>query len=400
MGLDVVTLQIAVGCGAFIATGVLFATCRYHPRVRGAAEWTMALGLLGAGLILLALRGRADDMVTLVVGNICILAAEWFFTTGNLRYAGRRTLPPWSLVVIAVASGAFFWRYSIVEPDTMLRVVVVSGAVAVFAAMAAYALRGVHSAYPLVVRMIIGLNVAVAAAHALRAGLAWVHRTAAGGLAVFGPYNEITQLLSLLVVMIFAYCYMQLIWAQTNEELKRRASVDPLTGVFNRRGFESMCAPALEQCAARGQTAVLMVMDLDHFKKVNDAFGHQAGDSVLSTFAGLCQNSLRTVDLFGRYGGEEFVALLPGTDVAEAGNVAARLRMALARAPLRCGGTQVPVTVSIGLAQTLEGERTLDDLFRRADAALYESKKQGRNRVVVAGGADSQLAALGHDAPA
>jgi diguanylate cyclase (GGDEF)-like protein len=133
------------------------------------------------------------------------------------------------------------------------------------------------------------------------------------------------------------------------------------------------------------------MIDVDHFKRINDTLGHQAGDQVLAHLAGLFQGSVRKSDLVARYGGEEFAVLLTGAGLIQGMDLAERIRRAVAGAPCRVAGRDVVVTVSAGVAEARErvafGETALDDLLARADAALYAAKAAGRNRVRGDGGA-------------
>lgn len=162
------------------------------------------------------------------------------------------------------------------------------------------------------------------------------------------------------------------------------ATRDHLTGVLNRRAFLERAAELHERWR-NGRTAyTLMMLDLDHFKLVNDRHGHDIGDAALRDFAGLCESTLRQHDLFARWGGEEFVALLPGTNISAATAVAERIRARTSRYKAAPSGSIAHrQTVSIGLARPARGA-TLDDVLRDADHALYAAKTQGRNRIAIA----------------
>jgi len=168
------------------------------------------------------------------------------------------------------------------------------------------------------------------------------------------------------------------------QELKRLANTDALTGAYNRRRFLELAGQELARAKRYGGPLSLLMLDLDHFKAVNDNYGHEAGDLVLKDMVRVCQGVLREVDIFGRVGGEEFMALLPETGLDGGRNVAERLRAALAAAPVAADGNQISYTASIGVA-ALESEMTLEPLMKQADQAMYQAKQTGRNRVVVAG---------------
>jgi two-component system cell cycle response regulator len=162
------------------------------------------------------------------------------------------------------------------------------------------------------------------------------------------------------------------------------AITDALTGLFNRRYMESHLGTLIEQAASRGKPLATLVIDIDYFKSINDTHGHDAGDDVLRDFALRIKRSIRGIDLACRYGGEEFVLVMPETDMAVAAMVAERLRRRIAGEPfaIQQGAKTIPVTISIGIAALRGKEDTAATLLKRADQALYRAKRDGRNRVV------------------
>ncbi len=161
------------------------------------------------------------------------------------------------------------------------------------------------------------------------------------------------------------------------------AITDALTGLYNRRYMESHVGTLVEQAVARGKPLTVLVLDIDFFKTINDSYGHDAGDDVLREFAIRIKKSIRGIDLACRYGGEEFVVVMPETDMAVATMVAERLRRRIATEPfpIQQGGRLIEVTISIGLA-ALGRDDTAASVLKRADQALYRAKRDGRNRVV------------------
>lgn len=172
------------------------------------------------------------------------------------------------------------------------------------------------------------------------------------------------------------------------EELRRLATVDELTGLFNRRHFFAAGRRVLERARRDGRPAALLLFDLDHFKRINDHFGHEAGDRVLRAVASRCRRLLRPGDLLARLGGEEFAALLPDTDAVAASRVAERLRRGIARLEVEVGEDVVRPTASIGLALAGGVDGGLEALLAAADRALYRAKAKGRDRVEEATAAD------------
>ncbi len=169
------------------------------------------------------------------------------------------------------------------------------------------------------------------------------------------------------------------------EQYKQHATMDPLTGLFNRRGLEDLGARLIRRLSMSDSTMSLMMVDIDHFKRFNDEFGHQAGDYVLSVVAQVLKNQLRPTDVVARYGGEELTVLLPDTRLDGARVAAERVRSKIEHTSTKMpDGTELPaVTVSIGIAE-IAPEQTLAPLMEKADAALYEAKRGGRNQVRLA----------------
>lgn len=164
---------------------------------------------------------------------------------------------------------------------------------------------------------------------------------------------------------------------QTEERLKQLATTDALTGICNRRHFDEVLASEINRAARFSSPLSLILFDIDHFKRVNDTFGHQAGDRVLTQLAVTVGNSIRTVDLFARWGGEEFVVMLPGSDLDAGRLLAEKLRMALEKQPFSDVGQ---VTCSFGVAEYAPGDNA-DALIKKVDRCLYHAKASGRNRV-------------------
>jgi two-component system cell cycle response regulator len=170
---------------------------------------------------------------------------------------------------------------------------------------------------------------------------------------------------------------------QTSIEM---AITDGLTGLHNRRYMESHLATLADQASTRGRPLALMMLDIDFFKKINDTHGHDAGDDVLREFAVRIKKSIRGIDLACRYGGEEFIVVMPETDAHVASLVAERLRRAIAGEPfaIEKGTRRIDVTISIGLSTLEKKGEPVADVLKRADTALYRAKHDGRNRVVAA----------------
>lgn len=165
-------------------------------------------------------------------------------------------------------------------------------------------------------------------------------------------------------------------------KLRQLATTDGLTGALNRAEFLASAQRQLEASQAAGEVLGLLMLDVDHFKAINDSFGHAGGDRALEHLSALLRSGVRQIDLLGRLGGEEFAIMLPGTPPSTAEIVAERLRARVADTPIPFGDRLIPMTLSIGLAHRLETDRSIDQVIARADHALYRAKDRGRNQVV------------------
>lgn len=167
-------------------------------------------------------------------------------------------------------------------------------------------------------------------------------------------------------------------------ELQRLATIDVLTQSSNRRHFFECANREFEQARLQGMPMAFLLLDIDDFKVINDTYGHQEGDNVLQKIAESGRSVLRRGDLFGRIGGEEFAAVFPGCAPDMALQVAERLQREIQRLMFRCGEQAFGITVSQGLTSITADDQSLDNLFARADAAMYEAKRKGKNRIIAA----------------
>jgi diguanylate cyclase (GGDEF)-like protein len=166
-------------------------------------------------------------------------------------------------------------------------------------------------------------------------------------------------------------------------KLERAANCDPLTGLLNRRAIREHLENQIERHATNRYPLAILLCDLDHFKQINDTYGHDMGDQVLRSVAHRLQDSLRELDLLARWGGEEFLVLLPDTDLQGGAVVAEKIRKRLADEPFQAGNAELSLSLSIGMSAYAAGQ-SVETCIKTADGALYQAKHRGRNRVVVA----------------
>ncbi len=183
---------------------------------------------------------------------------------------------------------------------------------------------------------------------------------------------------------VLKFVYAGSVEAGYHQTLYELATVDALTGLYNRRKFRELLETAVNAAIADDTALSVVFIDLDHFKRINDAMGHSAGDEVLRQFGQLLRDRLSNAEIGGRLGGEEFAVCLPGCGIIRAGQRAEDLRAAIATTPVAAPGRTVTITASFGVASWRAGLKTAADLMRAADAALMRAKRAGRNQVCIA----------------
>lgn len=175
----------------------------------------------------------------------------------------------------------------------------------------------------------------------------------------------------------------QLVLAAANEELAERALIDTLTRIWNRGAISEIAARELETARTNGEPTAFILLDIDHFKKVNDTYGHVAGDEVLRKVGEKLRQVVRPLDAVGRWGGEEFLCVLPGCGESDLFLAAERIREAIAKTPIRYEGHLIPVTASLGATLSRDGSHFVELLVRAADQGLYKAKLSGRNKTCI-----------------
>lgn len=196
------------------------------------------------------------------------------------------------------------------------------------------------------------------------------------------PVNAYTFMVGAVSQFFISSLFVLMLSYQLNKSLASMVTVDGLTGVLNRRGLEDSCEKMQGLCKRVHMGMAALLIDIDHFKKVNDKHGHLTGDDVLRHMTEVVSNVLRTGDVIGRYGGEEFVVFMPNTNESEASILAERIRAAVEATPFSQGKLSIPVTVSVGAADSVRAGYDFKGLIAAADATLYAAKEGGRNKVL------------------
>jgi diguanylate cyclase (GGDEF)-like protein len=363
--------------GLLLAFMLFFLRLSYPRSIRGLGLWSAAHAWVFLSTLLFAGRGFWPDFVTIVLANLVLLAGIVSYHAGIARFFGRRVVW-WRWVALLLVLAPVLYWYGLVDPNYNARLIVVclvwSG---IFLSMAWMIWHHAPRTFPthFTVATLL-LHVAVLL---LRFFSAWMPMAEEGLLT---PTRVQSLYVGSNALMLLALGMGMILLAgdRLRAEFEHIASHDPLTNVLTRRVFMDACAQELARCRRHGRSMALLLMDIDHFKGVNDTHGHQMGDRVLLDFAQRITGLLRRPDLLARFGGEEFVLLLPETTLDEALAVAERILARVAEP----GEGLPPITVSVGVATNRPDEAEIDTLLARADKALYKAKDEGRNRVEIA----------------
>jgi diguanylate cyclase (GGDEF)-like protein len=383
MTLDVHTLFLVT----IYVEGILGLLLRFvwaqNMALRAVCWWGFAHVTRLASIGLFGLYGSSPDLISIDLANALLFTAFAMTWTGARVFDGRPVEP------VYLVTGAVLWllvcRLPLVTENNDLRSLIIAGIITSYVWLTAYEFwRGrseaLVSRWPAIVMFF-----AHGALFLLRTPMIALLPSASNGDGIYGSvWMTVLSFEALLLTISSAFLLLAMAKERTELRHRKAAMVDPLTGIANRRSFLQDASMLAKLHLANPRPTAFLVIDLDHFKSINDRFGHAVGDRVLEIFTEAARKSMRGSDLVGRLGGEEFAAVLADTSREKAVAVAERIRETFAQMAREVDGHPVCGTVSIGLVHCLG--RTLDvtELLAQADHALYYAKERGRNRVEVA----------------
>lgn len=353
----------------------------------------VALALWGSGFttasiataLIIFARGTVPDFWSIIVGNALLAAAYGVLWCGARKFNGKET--PITLALAGVLLWILACSIAPIYARAEARAAVIAAIAVSYTLLALLELwRGRGDGawrWPI---MLLLLGHAAAIPVRIPIAGAWTHPDPADvDLLTFMIFE------TAFVCICAAYLFGGLAKDRISASYRRISLTDSLTRVPNRRGFFETAERLLMRTRFARQPVALLLFDLDRFKSINDRYGHQAGDEVLTAFCRLATSVLRPTDLFGRIGGEEFASLLPDTEQQDALWLADRLRTAFEGASHAVGGRTLTATVSVGVAVSNDAGVDLSALQQQADQALYRAKSLGRNRVEISGRPDEPL---------
>ena len=375
MQLDPHTLIVMAGfMSTMMAVVLLFMRRNYPAGIRGLDYWAAAPVLWLVSMLLFSGSGELPQFLSVVLANQALLMGATVYYIGSRRFLGHGG--GWALWgSVAVASTLVITWLTYVAPSYALRVAIFSLLMAVlYGAHLRFQLQHGGKSFPTrLVQVVLALHILV-----LLTRFASVLMGRAGsGVMEPSPFQTIYMGAYVMTVLMLSIGAILLATDRVRTELEHLATHDSLTQTLNRRAAMQLCQEEVDRARRYGHGPSIMMLDLDNFKMVNDTHGHQHGDAVLVHFAACTAAALRSEDRLGRYGGEEFLVLLPDTDALAASRVAQRIHALLhAGHPLDC-------QLSIGVTSWHGPQDTLDAMLARADAALYQAKESGRNQTCI-----------------
>jgi diguanylate cyclase (GGDEF)-like protein len=404
---DVATATSLVG---FLSILIACAFRGLHGRALSATpggQWAISALAGGAAALLAANSDKLPAYIGTVADNALSVVSLVFIHRGTAMLVGASNSDRYYALCVAAAAAGFAW-FSYGHPSVEARIALVSACRAAFYCATLRMLVG-RSGLPAGTRYLAGILALAAVWSLLRLGIALFSRSHVDSFLEGGTsFAVMVSVGGILQVLVNAFQFrleseqirdelaanatrlqqkrdmLRNVVAARTAELTRQATTDSMTGIANRRHFMERGNDEIERARRYHLPLTLLLLDIDHFKQINDRFGHPAGDKLLQVVAQACQSNARNVDLPGRLGGEEFALLMPETSAIAARLAAERLRRAIADIPPALSGVPHQVTASFGIAALNAHDHSMDDLVARADAALYRAKNGGRNRVEAA----------------
>lgn len=371
-----VLVHVAVNIGQALVMVYLWSVQRNYPPAK---DWAIGALMFAIGLFLFSLRNNVPVVISEIFSNVFLLPGLMLFNFGIAKAAGRK--PPFylGLAFCALANVLLVW-FTVISPAPLVAALIHNFFIIALDLYVAYAcLKATAPKGNQTFRILGVLYVILVLACSWRVAGGVFHLT----LSFSETLPRLFWIMMSLIVFPMTTVLLTLHTSQRlQEEINEQARRDILTGAFNRRAFEEFTAREWAQAVRHGLPLSILMVDIDHFKKINDQYGHPVGDETLAQMSRTAQLALRANDIWCRIGGEEFVALLPNTAIDQALIVAERIRSVVEETTISTASGQLNVSVSIGAAERLPTQSHWSEFLATSDDALYKAKAAGRNRVL------------------
>lgn len=374
------TLLLVLMILVALMTCVLFATWMLNPRIGGLREWFLGYVSALINILNFIIKPQIPPLVDLLITQTCLVATGILACWGAYRFVGKKHFPiKVSLATLLIVLSASVY-YLLVQPNPAARFTISSLTTGIFLLAAALVMfQSAGREFP--ARILFGIALLIHGAFMfLRSFLLSVPSKELLFSDLSFGWSQLILMEQILVAVLFTLGVVMMVNERISLELNVRADRDFLTNLFNRGAFIRQLKKSVSFCLRTQSPLTLMILDIDHFKSINDQFGHSAGDQALVEFAKVINGTIRNEDIAGRLGGEEFAILLPNTNLEAAMLIAERLRLNVAQATVMHEQWQIDLKVSIGVS-SLSGADDVEAFISRADRAMYAAKSAGRNRV-------------------
>lgn len=380
LDLDIRTLSIiTVLVSTAYGIGMLMLKAIQTTHIRGLQTLVFAIFLIAFGFLALSFGNSTTFWLSKILANSAIGLGYALIVTGLSQFRQASS----NNTAIALAGFPvlvlYLIFYSEFQMSTNARIIVLSMYISLCCALSTYVVaRGEAKDHPIAVRLLSAAFSLMSLWMLFRAGFTY-HSAEIADFMLASDVHQISFLLSIALILALGFTFPLMVNARLVINIYNTSLLDPLTNLYNRRAMEDMVPRELSRVERTHSELSIILLDIDHFKQVNDQYGHQVGDVTLSGIGQLLNTHLRGQDLSFRIGGEEFLILLPDTNLDSALVVAEKLRQIMSETQFSAK-QQEPCTASFGVAQLLRHDEW-DSLLNRADAALYLAKRKGRNRV-------------------
>ena len=374
-----VLIYVGINIGQTVVLAYLWSVQRNYPPAK---DWALGSLMFAIGLFLFSLRNLVPAVLSEIVSNIFLLPGLMLFNFGIVKATGRK--PPFKagMALCVIANATLAW-FTLVAPNYPAGVLTQNTVFLIFDLYTAYfclvarTAKGNHT-----FRLIGFLFVLLVIACSWRVAGGVFGLTFSSSPALPRLFWIATSLISFPMITVLLTLHTS---QRLQEEIHAQARRDTLTGAYNRRAFTEFADREWSRSMRHGSPLSILLVDIDHFKRFNDQHGHQTGDTALVEVSKAAHAALRANDIWCRYGGEEFIALLPDTTLDQALAVADRLRLSVEHTTISSPHGLLNVSVSIGVAERLSHYADVSDVLAVSDEALYKAKAAGRNRVIAAG---------------
>ncbi|HSR01416.1 MAG TPA: GGDEF domain-containing protein [Methylophilaceae bacterium] len=364
----------------FMLSMLLGITRVHHKGLKGPGYWAIGNLVVGLGMVLVLMQ--LDDNVIFLPGTALIGAGLSLYINGIQAFSGK--MPdhrvPLSVFALLFVVDVYFMLINKDIRTTVIFDALIFAAVYLACARLTFAqdegLLGNLYWITSSLFLFLGLLMIGRAISAASVDISVLNEFATW------PVNAYTFMIGAVSQFFISSLFVLMLSYQLNRNLESMVTVDGMTGILNRRGLEDAANKMQGLCKRVHMGMAVLLIDIDHFKKVNDKYGHLVGDDVLRHVTKVASGALRTGDVIGRYGGEEFAVFMPNTNESEASVLAERIRAAVESHAYEEGSLSVPINVSIGAADSVRAGYDFKGLIAAADATLYAAKKAGRNRVL------------------